>query len=167
MSNLRLYQITNDFQELMDKATEGEITEEEYNKVGENLARQLQEKSTNVIGYYETQNSLIEGIDNQIKRLQNLKKVTKNKMDKYKEYVKGCMERLGLIKIETELGVISVVKSPMSVDITDESKIPEEFKEEVKTIKIDKTKIKNSYKTTGEIPEGAVIHDNNTYLKIK
>ncbi len=167
MSNLSLYQITNDFQELMDKATEGEITEEEYNEIGEKLAMQLQEKSTNVIGYYETQNSLIEGIDNQIKRLQNLKKAKKNKMDKYKEYVKGCMEKLGLIKIETELGVISVAKSPMSVDITDESKIPEEFKEEVKTIKIDKTKIKNSYKTTGEIPEGAVIHDNNTYLKIK
>lgn len=167
MSDLKLYQITDDFQELMDRATDGEITEEEYNKLGEKLAMQLQEKSTNIIGYYETQNNLVEGIDSQIKRLQNLKKVTKNRIDRYKEYVKGCMEKLGLVKIETELGTISVAKSPISVEVVDENKIPKKFKEEVKTIKIDKTKIKNSYKETGELPEGTIIHDNNTYLKIK
>lgn len=51
MSNLSLYNITNKFVELMDKAQEGELTEEEYNQLGEELAIQLQQKGSNIIGY--------------------------------------------------------------------------------------------------------------------
>ena len=51
MSNLNLYNITNKFVELMDKVQEGTITEEEYNQLGEELAIQLQQKGSNIIGY--------------------------------------------------------------------------------------------------------------------
>lgn len=34
MSDLTLYNITNKFTDLMDKAQNGEITEEEYNELG-------------------------------------------------------------------------------------------------------------------------------------
>ena len=50
MSNLSLYNITNKFTELMSKAEEGELTEEEYNALGEELAIELQNKSGNIIG---------------------------------------------------------------------------------------------------------------------
>lgn len=43
-----LYEITNNFLDLMNRAEEGEITEEEYNKIGEELALQLQAKSPNL-----------------------------------------------------------------------------------------------------------------------
>ena len=48
MSNLSLYNITNKFTELMSKAEEGELTEEEYNALGEELAIELQNKSGNI-----------------------------------------------------------------------------------------------------------------------
>ena len=51
MSNLSLYNITNKFVDLMDKAQEGELTEEEYNELGNELALELQNKSSNIIGY--------------------------------------------------------------------------------------------------------------------
>ena len=54
MNNLSLYNITNRFVELMDKAENGELTEEEYNELGQELAIQLQEKGSNIIGYAKT-----------------------------------------------------------------------------------------------------------------
>lgn len=167
MSNLSLYNITNNFIELMDKVQEGTITEEEYNKLGEELALELQKKSGNIAGYIQERNSLIDAIDIQIKRLQELKKSEQNKVDKFKEYVKENMGRLGITKIETELGVLSIAKSPISVEITNEDEVPSEFKQEVVTVKIDKTKIKNNFKETGEIPNGVNIITTNTNLRIK
>lgn len=167
MENLSLYKITNSFTELMSKAEEGELTPEEYEKLGEELAIQLQAKSANIIGYYQNENALLEAIDIQIKRLQDFKKAKQNSIDKYKQYVKENMERLGLQKIETELGSLSIAKSPISVEIINEDELPSEFKLEVVTTKIDKKAIADNFKSTGEIPNGVVIHTENTNLRIK
>ena len=77
------------------------------------------------------------------------------------------MENNGFTKIETELGTLSIAKSPTSVEIVNEDEVPNEFKQEVVTIKIDKTKIKNNFKETGEIPTGVNIITTNTNLRIK
>lgn len=161
-----LYVITNNFMELMNKAEQGELTEEEYNKLGEEIALELQQKSTNIIGYYQNENALLEAIDTQIKRLQDFKKAKKNHIDSYKKYVKENMEKLGITKIETELGTLSIAKSPISVEVVNESEIPEEYKEEVITTKVDKKKIADEYKK-GNTVAGVIIHDNNTNLRIK
>ena len=165
MSNL--YEITNSFVELMSRAEEGELTEEEYNKIGEELAVQLQAKSSNIIGYYQNENVLIEAIDNQIKRLQDFKKIKQNSVDRFKKYVKENMERLEIQKIETELGTLSIAKSPISVEIVNEDEIPEEFKDTITTVKTNKKKISDNFKATGEIPNGVIIHTDNTNLRIK
>ena len=119
-NGLTLYNITNDFVDLMDKAQEGTITEEEYNKLGEELALELQKKSGNIVGYIQDRNALIDAIDSQIKRLQDYKKSEQNKVDKFKEYVKQNMERLNILKIETDTGTLSIAKSPISVEVVDD-----------------------------------------------
>lgn len=167
MSNLSLYNITNKFVEIMNKAEEGELTEEEYNELGEELALELQNKSANIIGYTQNKEALIDAIDVQIKRLQELKKSEQNGLDKFKQYVKENMEKLGIEKIGTELGILSIAKNPMSVEIENEDEIPSEFKQEVVTVKIDKTAIKNHFKETGEIVAGTKIVDDKTSLRIK
>ena len=165
--SLSLYKITDNFVDLMDRVQEGTITEEEYNKLGEELALKLQQKSGNIAGYIQDRNALIDAIDVQIKRLQEYKKSEQNKIDKFKEYVKSNMERLGLIKIETELGTLSIAKSPISIEVANEDEIPAEFKTEIITTKIDKKKISDNFKSTGEIPNGVIIHTNNTSLRVK
>lgn len=167
MSNLSLYNITNKFTELMSKAEEGELTEEEYNNLGEELAIELQHKSAGIVGYIQNEEALIEAVDVQIKRLQELKKSKKNNLDRFYQYVKDNMDRLELPKIETELGIISIVKNPISVEIEDEEAIPEKYKNVVITTNIDKTAIKNHFKETGEIVAGTRIIDNKTSLRIK
>lgn len=167
MSNLSLYNITNKFVDLMNKAEEGELTEEEYNQLGQELATELQNKSSNIIGYIQNENALIDAIDLQIKRLQDYKKSRQNGLDNFKKYVIDNMQKLELPKIETELGVLSIAKSPISVEIIDEDKIPNEYKNIVQTVKVDKTKIKDYFKETGEVVDGVNILTENTYLKVK
>ena len=48
-----------------------------------------------------------------------------------------------------------------------EKEVPDEFKTIITTTKIDKTKIKDNFKETGEIPEGVKINTENTRLQIK
>lgn len=171
MSNLSLYNITNKFVDLMDKAQEGELTEEEYNELGNELgnelALELQNKSSNIIGYIKNSESLLEAMKTEEKRLSDMRKQGEKKLDKFYQYVKENMERLGLVEIPTELGKLKITKNPMSIEIENEDEIPSEFKKEVITTQIDKTAIKNHFKDTGELVPGIRIIDNKTSLRIK
>lgn len=167
MSDLTLYNITNRFTDLMDKAQNGEITEEEYNELGFEIAQELQTKGANVIGYIRNTELLIEAMKAEEKRIADIRKTGEAKLEKFKQYVLENMERLGLSKIQTELGALSVNRNPMSVEIENEDEIPSEFKQEVITIKIDKTAIKNHFKETGEIVAGTRIINDKTSLRVK
>lgn len=167
MSDLTLYNITNRFTDLMEKAESGELTEQEYNELGEELAKELQNKSSNIIGYIRNTELLIDAMKAEEKRIADIRKTGEAKLEKFKQYVLENMERLGLSKIQTELGALSVSKNPMSVEIENEEEIPKEFKQEVVTTKIDKTAIKNHFKTTGEIIPGTKIIDDKMSLRIK
>ena len=101
------------------------------------------------------------------KRLSDIRKQGEAKLEKFYQYVKENMEKLGLVEIPTELGSLKINKNPMSVEIENEDEIPSEFKQEIVTTKIDKTAIKNHFKETGEIVAGTRIIDNKTSLRIK
>ena len=164
MSSLSLYEITNAFQALMESE---EITEEEKKKIEEELTMLLQQKSQNIIGYTKNIELTINAMKEEEDRISSNRKALENKLTKFKQYVKECMENNGITKIETGLGTLSIAKSPASVEIINEDEVPNEFKQEVVTVKIDKTKIKNNFKETGEIPQGVNIITTNTSLRIK
>ena len=164
MSNLSLYEITNAFPALMESE---EITEEEKNKIEEELTMLLQQKSQNIIGYTKNIELTINSMKEEEDRISSNRKTLENKLTKFKQYVKECMENNGITKIETGLGTLSVAKSPTSVEIINEEEVPKEFKQEIVTVKIDKTKIKNNFKETGEIPAVVKIVTTNTNLRIK
>lgn len=164
MSNLSLYEITNAFPALMESE---EITEEDKNKIEAELTMLLQQKSQNIIGYTKNIELTIEAMKEEEDRISSNRKVLENKLTRFKQYVKECMENNGITKIETGLGTLSIAKSPASVEIVNEDEVPSEFKQEIVTVKIDKTKIKNNFKETGEIPDGVNIITTNTSLRIK
>jgi len=164
MNNLSLYDITNAFPILMEQE---EMSKEDKRKVEEELTLLLQQKSQNTIGYVRNIELTIEAMKIEEKRISEQRKTLENRLTKFKEYVKECMEKGGFTKVETELGSLTIAKNPASVEIVNEDEIPSEFKQEVVTVKIDKTAIKNHFKETGEIPTGVNILTNNTSLRIK
>lgn len=164
MENLSLYQITNAFPALMESE---EITPEDKAKIEEELTILLQQKSQNIIGYTKNIELTINAMKEEEDRIANNRKTLENKLARFKQYVKECMENSGITKIETGLGTLSIAKSPVSVEIVNEEAIPSDFKQEIVTVKVDKTKIKENFKETGEIPDGVNIITTNTNLRIK
>lgn len=164
MNNLNLYEITNAFPALIENE---EISEENKKQIEEELTLLLQQKSQNVIGYVRNMELTIDAMKNEEKRLSDKRKVLENTLTRFKQYVKDCMENNGITKIETGLGNLSIAKSPISVEIINEDEIPSEYKTEVVTVKVDKKKIADDFKSTGEIINGVIVHTDNTNLRIK
>lgn len=164
MNNLSLYEITNSFPIIMEQEN---LTDELKEEMIKELTLLLQQKSQNIIGYIRNNELTVEAMKNEEKRISEQRKALENRITKFKEYVKECMEKSNITKIETGLGNLSTAKSPISVEIINEDEIPEQFKTEVVTTKIDKKAITDNFKETGEIPNGVKINTDNTYLKIK
>lgn len=164
MSDLSLYKITGAFPVLMENE---EISEEDKAKIKEELTLLLQQKSQGVIGYVRNIEAVIEAKKNNEKMLAESRKADERRLENFKKYVKECMENNGITKIETGLGNLSIAKSPISIEITNEDEIPAQFKQEVRTIKIDKKAIADNFKSTGELINGVIIHTDNTNLRIK
>lgn len=164
MNNLSLYQITNAFPSIMEN---DEINEEEKKQIKQELTLLLQQKSQNIIGYFRNIELTIGAMKEEESRIATRRKSLENRLSKFKQYVKECMESNNIKKIETGLGTLSIAKSPISVEIVNEDEVPSEYKTEVVTVKIDKNKIKENFKETGEIPTGININSNNTSLRIK
>ena len=146
MQDLSLYQITNAFPMLMSQE---EMTEEDKKKVEKELTELLQQKSQNLIGYTRNIELTIEAMKNEEKRISEQRKTLENRLTKFKEYVKECMEQGGFTKLETPLGTLNIAKNPPSVEIINEDEIPSEYKTEIVTVKVDKTAIKEYFKATG------------------
>lgn len=164
MDNLSLYQITNAFPTLMESE---EITEEVKKHIEAELTVLLQQKSQNIIGYTKNIELTIEAMKTEEKRISEQRKALENKLDKFKSYVKECMENNGIKKIETILGTLSIANNPVSVEIINEEEVPIEYKQQIVTTKIDKTAIAKNFKETGEIPAGINIITTKTSLRIK
>ena len=159
-----LYDIRCKFVDLMNNE---ELSEEQVQELGKELALELQSKTGNIIAYVQNTDSLITAIKNEEERLHNLRKLAEERLEKFKYYVKTNMEALGLQKVQTELGALTIARNPLSVEIVDENAIPEEFKQQVVTIKTDKKAIADRFKETGEIVSGVNIINNKTSLRIK
>lgn len=164
MQDLSLYNITSAFPALMENE---EIDEEDRKKIKEELTLLLQQKSQNIIGYTRNIELTIDAMKNEEKRISEQRKALENRITKFKEYIKECMQTNGILKVETELGSLSIAKCPISVEIIEEDKVPAEYKQKIETIKIDKKAISDNFKATGEVPAGVIINTQNTSLRIK
>lgn len=164
MSNFSLYQITGAFPAIMEQE---EMAPELKEELERELTVLLHEKSQNIIGYTRNIELTIEAMKTEEKRISEQRKALENKLDKFKEYVKNCMEQGGITKVDTGLGTLTIAKNPMSVEVENEIEVPDEFKIVKSIVSIDKTAVKNHFKETGEVLPGIKIVDDKTTLRIK
>ena len=127
----------------------------------------MQKKSNSVIAYSKNIELAIKAMKEEETRISTNRKTLENRLEQFKKYVKECMEGNGINKIETDLGTLSIARSPISIEIVNEEEIPDEYKEVIFTTKVDKKKIAEAFKSTGELIEGVEIHTDNTNLRIK
>ena len=163
--NQSIYKIQNEFQLIIAEVinNEGEITPELETALTINK-EQLQSKAVDYCYVIKQLDYDCEQIDNEIARLNKLKKVRSNLTDRLKNTVSSAMQLYDVEKIETPLIKLSFRNSE-SVEITNESQLDACFIVTKTVTTPDKKAIKDAIKN-GVFVEGATISYNKN-LQIK
>ena len=154
---MNLFNIQQQYLSLAEQISEGELTPELEQALQINET-ELKEKAVNygfVIRGYEYNNTCI---DNEIKRLQELKKRNTNVVNRLENSISEAMKLYGIEKVESPTLKLSFRKSE-STEIVNEAQIDDKFMTIKTTVTPNKTAIKEAIKN-GEVVEGAVLVTN-------
>jgi hypothetical protein len=158
-----LYNIQAEYLQIADALANDELTPELENQLAINQ-QELQAKGM-AYGYIIKDFEYdIDTIDAEIARLQALKNVRKNALDRLKQTLKSAMELYGIVELKSPTLKVNFRKSE-SVIIQDLSLIDDKFIRTKTTKEPDKTAIKQAIKD-GEVVIGAeLIINNNIQIK--
>ena len=145
----------------------GEVDEnyDELTDLKDEINAMVVSKGKDLIYVLRKQDNYAEAIDEEIKRLQALKKSYAKKKENLSNYIKMCMIANNIKAIETPVGKLSVVNNAESVEIYDESLIDKKFIKTKIEETISKTDIKNAIKNGEEVQGARLVR--NTRLAIK
>lgn len=160
-----LYELATDLQKLQEIEFEEVQDQEQAEEIKEIIKGEIEKKSSSMISLIRNIDTDIIALDNEIKRLQSIKKSKENKADNIKKYIKICLEETGMKGIETPLGSIKIRNNAPKVVIDDLDKVDGKFVIIETTLKVDKKAIKESI-YNGEIIEGCHL-ERGTSLTIK
>ena len=161
-----LMSLTNEFMEIQDYIDrlddENEAGKDElWNRVNE-LTTDIQDKVVSIGKIIREMEYEAEVIKKEESRLRQKRNTKNNKITWLKEYVLESMEQLGLNKLHDPLISVSVCKNQPAIEIIDESIIPAEFITIIpEEKKVDKKRITNYIKDTGEIPACGEVREGN------
>lgn len=164
-----LYQISTDLYFLVDIIADqgGEMTDEQE-KQYDDLFEQLNTKAEGCAHVHQNISSEVDAVQIEIDRLKAKKTVMENGLKRFMDRVKETMEINGLDSLEAGIHEFKICKNggKRSIEIDDESKIPQQFKKEVIETVIDKTLILEELASGGTV-KGAVLLERGTHLRFK
>jgi len=163
MENQTLYKITENYNELMKEieAAEGVLTPEMERALTIN-EEQLQKKSIGYLEVIKTKDAFNVMIDEEIKRLQAIKKRNNTLVSTLKERLLNAVKLFGEFSVGT---VTFTTRKSTSVFIENEDEIGKEWKKVKVTEQIDKKKIGDALKGGKEVVGASL--SNNLSLRIK
>lgn len=161
---MNLYNINAELQALTATiiANGGEVSEEQLQQL-ENLEMALETKCINMGYLVQKMENDCTTLDNEIKRLQAMKKARKNTQERLKGLISDAMTANDLQTVETETHKISFRKS-QAVEIIDADSVPAEFKTIEQKINISKVELKKALKV-GEVPGAKLVTNQNIQIK--
>jgi hypothetical protein len=168
-----LYVLGLEFQALEDLLDEsdGEVTEADTNVIEQWLAEygaRIEDKCAGIIAFTRDLVTKADAADSEAKRLAQLARVRRNKIERLKRYVREVFEQAGLKKIDTPLGAVRIQASggalPVVLDpALDPRTLPEDCRKE--TVAPVKEAIARRL-NNGEVIPGASLGERGSYLKI-
>lgn len=164
----KLHEISDDFLQLQKEFEEainsetGEIENaEKWEIVEKNILENLSKKTDSFIKHNTNAESDIKAIEEEINRLETVKKQKTNSKKHWDKYVLTCMKKMGSKQIEGSLGKIVLKSSEITIVNDKEIKFSKLYSTREKTIvvKHDKNKIKALLKE-GKRIKGAYLSAN-------
>ena len=124
---MKLYEITGEILELLMMAEDLELDQKMIRDTMEGLDFEFEEKAEAYAKVVKTLEMDIAGLDEEIQRMTKKKATIKNNIDRLKRSLEGAMIATGKRKFKTPLFGFGIQKNPPSLNVLDETKIPEEF----------------------------------------
>ena len=148
---MTLYELTNDYMELLQMAEDPDIDEQAFMDTLEGIEGALEDKAD---GYAKVMRMLeadAKGIKAEEDRLSARRKTIENNIKRMKQSLQYAMEATGKTKFKTQLFSFNVQNNPASVvmDEQDVANIPERFLK-YKDPEIDRKAIKDAIKAGDE-----------------
>ncbi len=152
---MNLYEITQDFNELLDLLSQAQETndQEQISLIESALEiseENFRDKANNYVKFIRSEEVGLTAIDEEIKRLTALKKSKISKIDKLESRLSTSMQTIGLDKYDLGLFKLSFRKST-SVDVQDVELLADDFKTVKTTTEPDKIAIKKAIEAGQEI----------------
>lgn len=166
MINISLYEMTNDLNEINELLAAEEMTDEMAQEIRDSIMTMVEQKSENIIRLTKNIETRIKSVKEEENRLAEYRKSEEKRLSRLKTYVVDCLKTADINKIDTNLGRISLRRSPASVQILDESKIPNLYKTTEVIHKVDKARIKKELQN-GKHIDGTELVENKYNLAIK
>ena len=159
-----LYTIKEEYKKVLDEWGEAEFTLENEEAFADKLFEiggEFRDKVENCIYFIRNTEADIEALTAEIKRLQERKAAKKSRIDSLKSYLLNGMKTMMVPKYEYPLFSIRVQKNPPSVKISDEGKIPAEYRIVKEVVSIDKKAIKEA----GGCPGAEIVQTEGVRIK--
>jgi hypothetical protein len=153
---MRLYELTEEFERLVDMLESGDESPE-LTAALEVISTQLEAKAAGVGAVLASLDAEADAYTAEIARLTAKKKCAQTSSDSLRRYVKSSMETRGILRIKGGSWSFAIQRNPESVEVTDESLVPDEVKRTVTTTTVDKRLVLELYKAHGEAAPGTAI----------
>jgi hypothetical protein len=152
MSGFSLYQISSDYLSALDALTaDDDIPPEAIADTLEGLAGAWEDKAMNVARFIKNLEAEAFAIKEAMKNMDARMKASQAKASRLADYLKDELERTGLKPKAADIA-IRTQKNPASVVIDREEFIPNEFRQEVTTWRVDKRAIKDAWTAGTSVP---------------
>lgn len=159
---MKLYELTGALADLSSM----DMDDEAVKNTLECVQGDFNDKAVAIIKLSENLSADTSAIDAEIERLKARKQVILNKQEGLRDYLLHNMEAAGITKIECPLFTASLRKGVESVEIENESLLPDEFVSVEVVTKPDKKSIKQAIQSGKEVP-GASMKRGATTIVIK
>ena len=120
-----LYELTGEFEALMQMAEEQGLTQKDIEDTLEGIEYEIEEKAESYARVIRSLEEDANGLGNEIKRLTDKKNTINNNIRSMKKNLEKTMVETGKRKFKTKLFSFRIQANPPSAKIEDESKIPE------------------------------------------
>ena len=162
---MSIYKLSQDYKNIsllleaiVDNNEPAEV-EEEAREVLSIVKEQLIDKADNVAKYVKNEESDIQAIKDEEKRLKKLRQKRERSLERFKDYVLQSLDELDFVKVKTSIGNISIRKSKAIEVRVEPSELPSIYTMVKTTIDADKKALKEAIEK-GEKINGVELVEN-------
>lgn len=123
----KLYDIGSRYRNIQELLDNPKFPNEEIKKTFDGIDEEFNIKVENITKFIRSMKVDVEGINNEIKRLQDRKRVLENRVEALKRYVYDQMNSVGKKKIQGKLFTLAIQKNPKQVIVRDSKSIPQKY----------------------------------------